>query len=246
MMLAYIYDGSFEGLLTAIFEAYYRKEDPVAIVQEQGLQQDLLLQHVHIETDSAKSDRVYTSIWRNISHEALKNVYHTYLSEAPEAGTLIYCYLKLGWKMGGKVDLHMSDDTVFKVMDINRRLEFEVHRLMGFVRFRQVEGGIYYSEISPDNNVVELLAPHFAERLSDQKWIIRDVKREFAALYNMKTWIMSEFSVADIPGDTEEETQYVKLWKEFFNTLAIPSRINPKLQRQLMPRRYWEHLTEKW
>ena len=245
-MLAYIYDGSFEGLFTAIFEAYYRKEEPDAILQEQGLQQDLLVQYVHIVTDPVKSYRVYTSIWRNISHEALKNVYHTYLSNMPESGTLIYRYLKLGWKMGSRVDLHLSDDTVFKVMDVNRRLEFEVHRLMGFVRFRQVEGGIYYSAVSPDNNVVELLAPHFAERLSDQKWIIHDVKRELAALYNMKTWIMSEFSAADIPGDTEEETQYVKLWKEFFNTLAIPSRINPKLQRQLMPRRYWDHLTEKW
>lgn len=245
-MFAYVYDGSFEGLLTAIFEAYYRKEEPVSIVSEQGLQQDLLVQYVHINTDSGKSDRVYTSIWRNISNEALKNVYHTYLSENPDAGILVYRYLKLGWKMGSKVDLHLSDDTVFKIMDINRRLEFEVHRLMGFVRFRQVEGGIYYAALSPDNNVVELLAPHFAERLADQKWIIHDVKRELAALYNMKTWIMSEFSAADIPGDTEEETRYVKLWREFFNTLAIPSRNNPKLQRQLLPRRYWEHLTEKW
>ena len=245
-MLVYVYDGSFEGLLTAIFEAYYRKEDPEAIMPEQSLQQDLLMQYVFIETDPAKSDRVYTSIWRNISHEALRNVYHTYLAEDPDAGTLIYRYLKLGWKMGSKVDLHLSNDTVFKVMDMNRRLEFEVHRLMGFVRFRLVEGGIYYSAISPDNNVVELLAPHFAERLSDQKWIIHDVKREIAALYHQKTWIMSEFSIADIPADTEEETTYAKLWKAFFNTLAIPSRTNPKLQRQLMPRRYWEHLTEKW
>ena len=245
-MLSYVYDGSFEGLLTAVFEAYYRKEEPDEVVPEQGLQQDLLAKYVHIETDPAKSDRVYASIRRNISQEALKNVYHAYLSEEPEAGTLIYHYLKLGWKMGNRVDLHLSNDTVFKIMDINRRLGFEVHRLMGFVRFRQVEGGIYYSAVSPDNNVVELLAPHFAERLSDQKWIIHDVKRELAALYNRKTWIMSEFSVADIPGVTEEETQYAKLWKDFFDTLAIPSRINPKLQRQLMPRRYWEHLTEKW
>lgn len=245
-MLAYIYDGSFEGLLTAIFEAYSHKEEPDAIMSEQGLQQDLLAQYVQIETDPAKSDRVYASILRNISQEALKNVYYTYLSDDIEAGILVYLYLKLGWKMGSKVDFHLADKTVFKVMDINRRLKFEAHRLTGFVRFRQVEGDIYYSAVSPDYNVVEVLAPHFAERLSDQKWIIHDVKRELAALYNKKTWIMSEFSAEDIPGNTKDEIHYVKLWKEFFNTLAIPSRINPKLQRQLMPRRYWEHLAEKW
>ncbi len=246
MMLVYVYDGSFEGLLTAVFEAYYRKEEPDGIVSEQGMQMELLARYVNITTDSVKSDRVYTSVLQNISHAAIKNIYHAYLSEEPRVGTLVYNYLRLGWKMGGRVDLYLTDDTVSKIMDINRRLEYEVHRLFGFVRFRQVEGGIFYAAISPDNNVVELLAPHFAMRLADQKWIIHDVKRELAALYNMKTWIMSEFTAQDIPNNTAEETQYVKLWKNFFNTLAIPGRLNPKLQRQLMPRRYWEHLTEKW
>lgn len=244
-MLTYVYDGSFEGILTAVFEAYYRKEDPDAILAEKGLQQDFTTSYTFITTDPVKSDRVYASIRRNISEDALKNIYHILLSEEADAGTLIYRYLKLGWKMGGRVDLHLSDNTVFRVMDINRRLEHEVHRLLGFVRFRQVEGGIFYSSISPDNNVVELLAPHFEERLSDQKWIIHDVRREVAALYNSKNWIVSEFSADDIPCSTEDEKRFAGLWKEFFNALEIPSRKNPKLQRRLMPRRYWDHLTEK-
>ncbi len=245
-MLIYVYDGSFEGILTAVFEAFYRKEAPDAILTEEGLQQELFASYSYIQTDPAKSDRVYSSIWRNISEDALKNVYHTFLSEEPDAGTLIYRYLKLGWKMGSSVDMFLSNDTVFKIMDINRRLGFEVHRLKGFVRFRQVGEGIYYSTISPDNNIVELLAPHFAERLSDQRWIIHDVRREIAALYNLKEWIVSEFSAGEIPGVTDEEKLYSKLWKRFFTTLEIPSRKNSKLQRQLLPRRYWEHLTEKW
>lgn len=245
-MLTYIYDGSFEGMLTAIFEAYYRHESPDLIMPEQGLQQDLTARYVRIETDASKSDRVYESIWSKISPEALSHVYHCFLSEEFGTGTLIYRYLKLGWKLGSKVDLDLANDTVFQVMDTCRRVEHEVHKLMGFVRFRQVEGGIYYSSVSPDYNVVELLAPHFAERLSDQKWIIHDVKRELAALFSQGKWILTEFTAEDIPGDTEEERQYKRLWKEFFNTLAIPSRKNPKLQRQLMPRRYWEHLPEKW
>ncbi|NLK88291.1 MAG: DNA metabolism protein [Clostridiaceae bacterium] len=245
-MLIYVYDGSFEGILTSVFEAFSRREVPDAILPEDGLQQELFASYSHIQTDPAKSDRVYTSIWKNISDDALKNVYHTFLSEDPDAATLIYRYLKLGWKMGSKVDMFLSNDTVFRIMEINRRLGFEVHRLKGFVRFRQVGEGIYYSSISPDNNVVELLAPHFAERLSDQKWIIHDVRREIAALYNLKQWIVSEFSAGEIPDATDEEKLYSKLWKRFFTTLEIPSRSNPKLQRQLLPRRYWEHLTEKW
>jgi len=245
-MLIYVYDGSFEGILTAIFEAFYRKEEPDAILSENGLQYDLTASYSFIVTDPAKSDRVYASIRHNISEDALKNVYHAFLSEEHDAATLIYRYLKMGWKMGGRVNLHLADSTVLKIQGISQRVENEVHRLMGFVRFRQVEGGIFYSTISPDNNIAELLAPHFAERLSDQKWIIHDVKREIAALYNMKNWIISEFSAKDVPESTSDEKRFSSLWKEFFIALEIPSRVNPKLQRQLMPRRYWDHIIEKW
>ncbi len=245
-MLTYIYDGSFEGILTAVFEAFTRKQVPDAILSKHGFQQDITSSYIYIETDTMKSDRVYNSIRCNISEDALKNCYQAFLSEDPQAGILIYRYLKLGWRMGSRVDLHLSDNTVFEMMSINRRLESEVHRLMGFVRFRQVVGGIFYSPVSPDYNVVELLAPHFAERLSDQPWIIHDTKREIAAFYNGKTWIVSEFSTEDIPVSTEDEKLYSGLWKQFFNALSIPGRENPKLQRRLLPRRYWDHLTEKW
>jgi probable DNA metabolism protein len=245
-MLAYIYDGSFEGLLTAIFEAYCRERKPELILSKKNLQFSFLDEFIAIGTEPEKSDRVCRSIRENISRGSLRHVYLVFLSEHPEAGTIIYNYLKYGWKVGSRVDLHISDDRVFKVHDISRRVELELHKLMGFVRFRQVEGGLYYAAIKPDNNIVELLAPHFAERLADQRWIIHDAGRDVAALYNTRTWVVSDFSADELPAPTEEETENSRLWKEFFNTLAIPSRYNPKLQRQLMPKRYWDHLVEKW
>ncbi|MGE5614755.1 MAG: TIGR03915 family putative DNA repair protein [Bacillota bacterium] len=245
-MTVYVYDGSFEGILTAVFEAFSRREAPCAILPEHNLQQDLLASYVFIKTNPVKSDRVYRSVREKISQDSLKNIYHVFLSEHPDAATLIYKYLKLGFAMGCKVDMHLADDTVFRVMDISRKVELELHRMMGFVRFRQVEGGIFYSPIAPDNNIVELLAPHFAERLPGQNWIIHDVKREIAALYNTREWIISEFSAGDIPRATDDEKQYSALWKKLFKTLEIPDRKNPALQRRLLPRRYWDYLTEKW
>lgn len=245
-MLAYVYDGSFEGLLTAIYEAYYRRRTPELVLNKKNLQFSLTDEYVYIDTEPGKSDRVYRSIREKISSESLHHIYYVFLSEAPEAGTIIYNYLRYGWKIGSRLDLHISDDRVFKVQAISQRVGHEVNKLMGFVRFRQVQGGLFYAPIKPDNNIIALLAPHFAERLADQSWILHDVGRDIAALYNQKTWVVSDFSVDELPAPTQEETENNKLWKEFFNTLAIPSRYNPKLQRQLMPRRYWDHLVEKW
>lgn len=169
-MLCYTYDGSFDGLLTAIHEAYYRREDPKKIKSIEGLEQSFLDTYVHIDTDYAKSKKVYDSIKGKISGDALDNVYCVYLADREEDnGTHIYEYLKFGWKVGKKVDSYLSDDRVLKVHTIRRRVDLEVHRMMGFIRFSLLEGNIYYASIEPGNNILPLVAPHFSKRLSGPK-----------------------------------------------------------------------------
>lgn len=244
-MLVYVYDGSFEGLLSGIFEAYYRKQQPERVEAKMCLQYGLLDEYVYIDTDESKFSRVYESIRDKISAEALEWAYHVFLSGDLQSGTYIYEYLKLGWSMGHRVNLHLSDDRVLRIYKIYLRVGLEVHRMKGFVRFKLVKGGIYYASIAPDNNIIELLAPHFSERLADQNWIIHDVKRELAVLYNKKEWLITDFAgSADINLDSMEE-EYQQLWKGFFDTIGIASRVNPRLQKQLMPKRYWKHMTEK-
>ncbi|MGL5152900.1 MAG: DUF4130 domain-containing protein, partial [Clostridium sp.] len=40
------------------------------------------------------------------------------------------------------------------------------------------------------------------------------------------------------------EDNYTDLWKEYFKSVTIKERTNPKLQKRMMPKRYWENLTE--
>ncbi|MEA4826461.1 MAG: DUF4130 domain-containing protein, partial [Clostridium sp.] len=37
---------------------------------------------------------------------------------------------------------------------------------------------------------------------------------------------------------------YEELWKSYFKSTTIKDRINPKLQKGHMPKRYWSFLTE--
>lgn len=245
-MLVYIYDGSFEGLLTVIHEVYHCKRIPDRIESYDNMQIGLLDEQINVTTDNIKSDKVYTSIIEKISEEALENAYHVFLSNETEKDLLIYLYLRLGWKLGNKLNLDLSNDTVLRVEKISTRVAFEVHRLMGFVRFKVVDGEqrVYYSVIEPDNNILELLAPHFAERYSDQNWVIHDKKRKKAAVYNRDTWTI----LSNVPEIylmfSDEEKHYSELWRKFFKTIAIDIRKNPKLQKNLMPVRYWKHLVE--
>lgn len=181
-MLCYLYDGSFDGLLTAIYEAYYRKETPDKIATKNDYQDSFLYEEVLIDTDSDKAQRVYNSIKIKISSQALKHVFYAFLSEVPDAGTWIYQYLKLAWKTGEKIDLHLTDDRVLEIHNINRKVGREIHFMKGLLRFREIKGNAFYAPCEPEFNIVGLLASHFANRLSDQNWIIHDVKRDIGAL----------------------------------------------------------------
>lgn len=245
-MLNYIYDGSFEGLLTAIYEAYYRRENPCKFLEDGNLQINLFEENYRVKTDNEKYKKVYTAIKEKISVKTLKDIYYVFLSDTLEdRGTLIFNYIKLGWKLGNKLDCFLSNDDVLRVQNICRKVFSECHLMLGIIRFKLIEEGIYYARIEPDNNIAGILAPHFSKRLSDQNWVIHDVKRGIAAMYNKTDWVLS---AVDLPPEAEmheKETSYQDLWKQYFKSIAIKSRINSKLQKRSMPVRYWRNLVEK-
>ncbi len=244
-MMCYIYDGSFEGLLTAIYETYYRKEHPNKILSITDYEKSFLYKDVFIDTDPNKSDKVYNSIKTKISNQTLKHVFHAFVSENEDSGTWIYNYLRLGWKVGKKLDLHLTDDRVLAIHNITRKVSREIHYMQGLLRFRKIKNDVFYAPFEPQFNIVGLLASHFANRMSDQNWIIHDVKRDIGVLYNQEEWVITNINLKGDITFAEDEEFYQKLWKEYFKNIAIKNRINPKLQKSNMPMKYWKYLIEK-
>jgi len=243
-MIVYIYDGTFPGLLTAIYEAFYQKEKPGQILKEWDYSKNLFSQPIYISSDDDKADKVLNAIKDKISFAALNRVYYAFLSEMDNAETIAYNYLKLGFKMGKYVDGNHSDENVSKLHEICKKVGFEKHRMLGLIRFRLIKEDIFYAPMELDHNIITLIAPHFAKRMSDQNWIIHDVKRKIAIVYNQTEWVMTELEVIQNLPINEEEYLYQKVWKTYFDKIAIKERKNPKLQRSFMPFRYWKHLVE--
>lgn len=245
-MLNYVYDGSFEGILTAVYEAYRRRENPAQILPARNLAVNLLDSYEEIATDLEKCEKVASAIRNKISEDAFQMVTQVCLSNCPDKGTRIYDYLRLGFRYGPSVDNHLHEDSVLTVHEISRQVSREVHRFEGLLRFVKTKWEIYYARFEPDHDITMLLAPHFAERLSDQNWIIHDTKRDVAAMFNQKEWILAEHLpdalAAAVLSDCEGDIQ--DIWKEYFRSIAIAERTNPKLQRNMMPARYWKNLTE--
>lgn len=245
-MFLYIYDGSFSGLLTAIYEAYYHKDKPEEIIPEEKYQPHLLACPIYIQTDEVKSSKVSQAIHEKIGRQTLHDVYCTFLSELPGSSTLIYEYLKLGFKLKDQVNLHLHLDSVRQVLEISQKVGAEQHRMLGFVRFSLIENKFYYAAFEPDYNILELIAPHFATRLANEYFIIHDVKRELAVFYNTNEWVIGTLAKEQFSAlkNHHADSSYQTLWKEYFQATTITSRLNPKCQIRSMPKRYWTYLTE--
>lgn len=244
-MLVYIFDGTFDGLLTCIYEAYYRHETPGDFVGGKYLQAGLGDDYVNIVSDETKAMKVTNSIKSQISIESLDKVYHAYLSELEGIYIAIYQYLKFGWKVGPKLNNFLTDNRVMTINNASRKVGCEAHRLTGLIRFKQLDEELYYASIEPDHNVTELIAPHFASRFANQNWIIHDLKRNTAAVFNKINWVMVRDTGNLNITEDERELFVQSLWKKYFKSISIQSRENPKLQRQFLPGRYWKHLVEK-
>ncbi len=243
-MNIYVYDGSFEGLLTAVFEAYYRRDCPERILSRVTLQESLLDRYTYISADAEKAYRVYNAVKEKISAMSLKRIYYVFLSGDIDAGTLIYNYLILGFKMKSRLDLHLSDQRVLAVHNLSRKVMGESHRMNGLLRFQMIYDEVYYAPMEPAYNIISVIAPHFKERLGCQHWVIHDIKRGLVAIYDKSALRYEETSFKGSFLKEYGEADYQRLWRGYFREIAIKDRINPRLQKKNMPARYWKYLAE--
>lgn len=243
-LITFEYDGTFDGLLSAIFCSYSGRVFPDRIIPSPQGCQGNLFENKKVLTDRVKAERVYKAVVTRISGRALKNVYYAFLSEKEGIERHILSYLHLGWKLGKQVDSALSDPSVMAVFESSRRVSRERHLFLGLVRFTRINE-VYYSRIKPDHNILPLLGDHFQQRMPGHSWVIHDIRREQAIIYQDQNWFLSEMEGIHVPRDPdEEERSYQILWKKYFNHIWIRNRTNPGLQRQHMPIKYWKEIVE--
>lgn len=243
--MIYIYDGTWDCFLTAIHHYYYDHEQVVNIESALSYIPNLIDQYRIIVNDKSKAKAVEEAILYKISCESLENIQKCFFSELQGREMWILKYLKLGFKIGSKIDYMLGDQTVLNVLTPARKVGSECHRLLGLLRFELLENNIYYAKIQPDHNIITYISPHFKERFADQNWIIHDTKRNLASLYNTERMVISYMDLSNIPELHSDEIRFQDLWKNYYKHIAIKERYNPKLQKNFMPKRYWKNLTEK-
>lgn len=253
-------ENSMEGIFTGIYEAYRMKLPHRDTCMELGEGEPRLFAVYHeVQTEPEKAEKVMRTLRELLGEERYYDLIIALYSEDPERGQAVYQTVvqlmeakadkthKGGNEGLGRVLDNLSNPNIHKVFTLSRNVTNEIHRQKEFLRFKELESGIMYSRIGPKSNVVELLMPHFSNRFPLENFIIYDENRNLFGIHPAKQeWFMAK----DLEFQEEmlvlsgKETGYQELFRYFCHKIAIKERENLNLQRNMLPLRFRDYMTE--
>lgn len=244
-----LYDGSFDGFLSSVFEIYERRIDSPIIKKESEFQDVLFDTSETLISNVNNAKRVWNGIKKLLKSNGCSTLYYAFLSEIDGIENRLFNVIKYAFDSQQNIISDYSNPDVLALSKTAKKVSREKHRMEAFVRFQQTKDDIYFSNIEPDFNVLPLIIKHFTSRYAGQKWIIYDLKRKYGLFYNLiKTEVITlDFNINSIKEElfTSEENQYETLWKDYFKSTNIEERVNKTLHVKHVPKRYWKYLSEK-
>lgn len=251
-MEIYVFDNSFEGFLTLIFDYYVRKPKQIKVVAEKYFLPSMFDDVYTVTTDDMKAKRVHKTLKGKLNSTSYKAFQATFLSEEAEAYEKLFYYSRLIINESSAIQLNYGNEFVLYVMKMYRSVHREKHHHEAFIRFEKINQGLFFAKTEPKYNVLPLIATHFRKRYADQNWIIYDSIRKYGIFYNKELNQVQQIQLNFTPKSSTvpstyldvNENLYQELWKSYFNSTTIAARKNSRLQIQLMPKRFWKLLTE--
>lgn len=247
-----ICEDSIDGIFTGIYDGWKLGGGGVHVELCMGRpgQAELFSRYETVGTDPDKAAKVARTIRRKLGPEVYEQLCYAACSTDADKGTCIYYALKEGFANGHahpRVLENLTNPYILKISKMQLAVWHEMHRFLGFVRFREIQKGVLFAAIHPQHSILPLIAPHFADRLPRESWVIYDEGRQDALLHPAggDCYIRRQavISSGQLQGLAHEE-KYAVLWKEFCRSITVPERQDPRRQQQNLPKKYRQHLPE--
>jgi len=248
-MTVFVCGGEPEDIWCAIYDAWMSRLGHKNVrIEPEGQDRELFCEYRGVETTGEKASKVTDSIRRKLSESVYEEVYKAALSQDVFRADKIYRFLIYAFAVGPKVINMLQIPAVFDLFQMTRCLGREYCRMREFARFSQMKEGILLARIMPKNDVIMLLAPHFADRMPSENWILYDCGRKKAAVHQAdRGWVMVQADSAEWQQRLERETDeavFENLWRTFHTSIAIQPRNNLRCQMNMLPLRFRPHMTE--
>ncbi|MBQ7879948.1 MAG: TIGR03915 family putative DNA repair protein [Clostridia bacterium] len=238
--MIYLFDGSAYGFLTAFLTAFH---DENALLTSKTAQLFIGETPVTVQTDETRAKKAADRLTA-LDKKAMHDLDILLRCKDADNEQVAFLYLRFLAKTGCPVRNRFAEPCVFQAVAYMKKVALEVHRFHGFIRFMQTESGALYAPFSPDNDICDLLVPHFRARFPKFPFVLHDVGRKKAAVYDGANTFIAPLEQASVVISGDEQC-WRSLWKEYYRAVNIPARERLKQMRGYLPVRYWKYLTEK-
>ncbi|MDD2958650.1 MAG: TIGR03915 family putative DNA repair protein [Lachnospiraceae bacterium] len=245
-------EDSIDGIFTAVYDAWASRlglgNVTVEVRGNQTLQ--LFAEYRQVETDHEKAAKVAATIQKRLGLEDYQVLYQAALSKEADKGEAVFRTLVLGLAEVKKKNItrNLGNPAVMRAFELSRTVGFEAHRYQMFVRFRELENGVLFSEIAAENQVLPMIGEHFSDRFPMENFMIYDRQHRDCLVHpGGKAWVIlqdMDLEETMIRNYSKEEEKFAALWKGFVSSIAIEERANPRCQMNFMPKKYWKYMTE--
>ena len=252
MRRIYICRDNVTGIFSAVYDAWKecRHTGDAGIALRGNMDTQFFCDYVETEQSEEKALAVEKLIVNHLGTEAYRGIYYAALADDPLKGDAILGTMLAARKIADsrKIMEYLTNPSVEKLFELRRRVGNESHFFKEILRFRELENGILYARMDPKNQVLTCIAPHFADRLPQENWLIYDgTHRVFAVHQVGKSWVLlsgEEADISRIERFSEEESEIQKLWKGFFKSISVQERESYTRQRQHLPLWYRKNMVE--
>ena len=240
----------FGAMMSCVYEAWRwgNRGFTVELAVDAADNYQLFCVEHYVPYDEERALKVIRSIRDKISWKAFQMVYHCAMSEFPEKLEVIYRFLRVGFAVGSGVTACLTEEPVMRITEIAGRVASESHKFREFVRFTHMGEGILCSVIEPKSNLLTLIAPHFADRMVSENFMIIDQKRKAAVIHPADgEWYLRPLEKEEFRQFMEYDRdgeEYARLWRVFFDHIAVLQRKNPRCQMNFLPKWYRTNMTE--
>lgn len=240
------------GIMTGVYDAWDSRigHKNVRLETAYNKNMELFCEYVRTESDIEKAEKVIRTVKSRLGEEAFDMIAYAAACDHDGKADAIYRMIVLGLHLpdGSLISNMLTQPDVRLVFELRRRAWHMAHQYTGFVRFRELENGVLFSEIDGEADVLALIAPHFADRLPLENWAVYDHRRQKAAVHiSGKGWmILEDVDKEQLlePGASAQEAEYEALWKVFHRAIGIQERTNGRLQMSLLPRKFRQFMNE--
>ncbi len=251
-------EDSIDGIFTGVYDAWASRLGHKNIQLSSASNQTLTLfaEYIPVTPDFYKSRKVSQTLIRRLGVGFYDTICRCAMADGScrklsmDKANAIYqtIVMALALPEGAKVLEYLGETCISCIFELCRQTSNEAHHLLEFLRFAELKNGILLARVHPKNDVLPILAEHFTNRLPLENFIIYDAVHQTAAVHSAsKNYLIADASSLNpnlLHDFSPDEERFQKLWRAFFDTIAIRERQNDKLQIQNIPKRFWADTVE--